>query len=321
VQHGYLNAASLNRQPCRRLPADRAGDGKVAQQIPVEDQALFGFEIPDEAVRELAPDLAYRRLAMVNVVFFGRHGGEWVLIDAGLPGTAAMITGSAAARFGADRPPAAIVLTHGHIDHVGALRTLAERWKVPVYAHPLEHPYVNGTSAYPKPDPAVGGGAMSRLAPLFPRGPLDVSAWLRPLVEDGTMPCMPGWSWIHTPGHSVGHISLWREADRTLIAGDAFITTAQESAYAVAVQEPELHGPPMYFTADWQKAAASVCALATLEPETVVTGHGHAMRGPAMRASLHRLAADFERVAVPESGAYTDRPAKVEDGTAYPGRG
>ena len=292
----------------------------MALQIPVEDQSLFGFEVPEEAVREVAPDLAYRRLALVNVVFFGEHDAEWVLIDAGLPGTAGMIAGSAAARFGVDRPPVAIILTHGHFDHVGALRTLAERWNVPIFAHPLEHPYLNGTSAYPKPDPHVGGGAMSYLAPLFPRGPIDVSTWLRPLATDGTLPAMPGWRWIHTPGHSVGHVSLWREADRTLIAGDAFITTAQESAYAVAVQEPELHGPPMYYTADWQKAAASVRALAALEPETAVTGHGHALRGSAMRASLHRLAADFERVAVPQAGAYSERPATVEDGTAYPGR-
>ena len=293
----------------------------MAQQIPVDDQALYGFEVPEEAVRELAPDLAYRRLAMVNVVFFGQHDGEWVLIDTGLPGTAGMITRSANARFGDGRPPAAIVLTHGHIDHVGALRTLAERWNVPIYAHTLEHPYLNGASAYPKPDPGVGGGVLARLATLFPRGPLDVSTALRMLPDDGSVPFMPGWRWIHTPGHSVGHVSLWREADRTLIAGDAFITTAQESAYAVTMQEPELHGPPMYFTADWQKSAASVRALAGLEPETVVTGHGHAMRGPAMRASLNQLASEFERIAVPRDGVYVDRPARVEDGSAYPGPG
>ena len=293
----------------------------MAQQIPVDDQAVFGFEVPEEAVQVIAPDLAYRRLAMVNVIFFGLPKGEWVLIDAGLPGTAGLIAGSAEARFGADRPPAAIVLTHGHIDHVGALRTLAERWNVPIYAHGLEHPYLNGTSAYPKPDPSVGGGVMSRLASLFPRGPLDVSTWLRALPEDGRVPFMDGWRWIHTPGHSVGHVSLWREADRCLVAGDAFITTAQELAYAVAVQEPELHGPPMYFTADWQKAEASVRALDELQPEIVVTGHGRAMRGPAMRDALHELAVSFARVAVPPHGTYTDRPATVEAGTAYPGTG
>jgi glyoxylase-like metal-dependent hydrolase (beta-lactamase superfamily II) len=110
---------------------------------------------------------------------------------------------------------------------------------------------------------------------------------------------MPGWVWIHTPGHSPGHISLWRRSDRTIIAGDAFITTNQESAYAVALQRPEMHGPPMYYTADWEKARASVQRLAALEPELVITGHGAAMRGEEMREALHSLARTFDLVAIP----------------------
>jgi glyoxylase-like metal-dependent hydrolase (beta-lactamase superfamily II) len=112
---------------------------------------------------------------------------------------------------------------------------------------------------------------------------------------------MPGWRWIATPGHSPGHVSLWREADRTLIAGDAFVTTRQESAYSAIMQTPEIHGPPMYFTPDWVNAAESVRKLAALEPEFVVTGHGMAMKGPDMRRGLHRLADEFEKVAVPAS--------------------
>ena len=72
---------------------------------------------------------------------------------------------------------------------------------------------------------------MPLLVTLFPRRPIDVSRWLQRLPEDGGVPQMPGWRWIHTPGH----ISFWRERDRTIVAGDAFITTNQESAYAVAV--------------------------------------------------------------------------------------
>jgi hypothetical protein len=39
---------------------------------------------------------------------------------------------------------------------------------------------------------------------------------------------MPGWRWMHTPGHTEGHVCLFRNSDRTLIAGDAFTTTKQE---------------------------------------------------------------------------------------------
>jgi glyoxylase-like metal-dependent hydrolase (beta-lactamase superfamily II) len=267
----------------------------------------------NDTTHQIADDLAYKRLAMVNVVYFGSPGAadrQWILTDAGVPGSAGAIRRAAAKRFGEHSRPAAIVLTHGHIDHVGALKTLAEEWNVPVYAHELEIPFLDGTKSYPPPDPAVGGGLMSLMSPLFPPSPIDVSRWLRVLPEDGTIPHMPGWRWIHTPGHTRGHVSFWRQAYRCLIAGDAFITTDQESAYAVATQEPEMHGPPMYYTPDWESAGKSVRELALLEPELVITGHGRAMEGVAMRRALHTLARDFEDIAVPDHGRYVEKPVR-----------
>jgi glyoxylase-like metal-dependent hydrolase (beta-lactamase superfamily II) len=125
---------------------------------------------------------------------------------------------------------------------------------VPAYAHLLEHPYLNGTASYPPADPSVGGGMMALLSPLYPTRPVDVRPQLRLLPEDQSVPDMPGWRWNHSPGHSPGHVSLWRPADRMLIVGDAFITTKQESAYSAVTQSPEMHGPPMYFTPDWERA-------------------------------------------------------------------
>ncbi len=294
----------------------------MTQQIPLGADNVAGVDIGD-GLHELAADLAAKRLLLVNVLFAGRPGAadrEWVMIDAGLPGTAAAITAAAKARFG-DARPGALIMTHGHFDHFGALETLAEQWDVPVYAHPDEHPYLNGTAAYPPPDPAIGGGAVSLLSPLFPRGPVDVRARLHAFAEDGSLPLMPGWRWLHTPGHAVGHCSFWRESDRLLIAGDAFITTAQESAYAVTTQAPELHGPPMYFTQDWPSARESVRRLAALEPELVITGHGRAMHGAAMRAALHQLADRFDEVAHPPGAKYAEHPLHAADGSAYVPKG
>jgi len=208
-------------------------------------------------------------------------------------------------------------MTHAHADHAGGLRSLADKWGVEVYAHDLELPYLNGTASYPPPDPKVGGGAMPALSVLFPRGPFNVAGCLRSLPADHSVPGMPGWEWIHTPGHTPGHISLWRASDRTLIAGDAFITTNQESVYSVMTQKAEMHGPPMYYTQNWEEAEASVHNLANLEPEYAVTGHGHAMKGEKLRRALHQLADSFRTVAVPRKGKYTAHPTSVQTGTAY----
>lgn len=296
----------------------------MKQQIPVTEGAEAIHRTMDkergDGSHEITADLAYKRLVMVNIMFYGLPGGAgngpWVLIDAGLPGTAGLIASNAAARFG-EGPPRAIILTHGHFDHAGALETLAERYEVPIYAHELEFPYLNGTSSYPRGDASVGGGMMALLAPLYPRGPVDVSRWLKVLPADGSVPEMEGWKWIHTPGHTPGHVSLWRESDRTIIAGDAFITTNQESAYGVMTQKPELHGPPMQCTQNWEQSKTSVQKLAALEPELVISGHGQALRGAEMRRALHKLANTFDETAVPEHGKYVTDPATAESGTAY----
>lgn len=296
----------------------------MAEQIPLGEEAVATSpEIDaarDDHTQEVAPDLAYRRLGIVNVVFWGLPGAGdrgWVLVDAGLFGTAGFIRQAAYARFGEGARPAAIVMTHGHFDHVGALEKLAEEWDAPVYAHPLERPYLDGSAAYPPGDPSVGGGLMARLARFYPTHPVNVGARLHDLPPDGSVPSMPGWRWVHTPGHSVGHVSFWREADRTVIAGDAFVTTGQESAYEVAVQEPEMHGPPMYYTVDWEAAEESVRTLAALEPDLALTFHGRPLRGPEMRESLHRLAREFREIAVPRQGEYVTEPRHASDGSAY----
>ncbi len=274
-------------------------------------------------VHEIRSDLAYQRIVFVNLLYVGSEGAgdrRWVLVDTGVTkASEGKIEHTAEARFGKGARPVAIVLTHGHFDHVGAAQELAEAWDCPVYAHPLEMPYLDGRSAYPAPDPSVGGGMVALSSGRFPRGPIDLSARLRPLPDDGSVPGMPGWRWIHAPGHSVGQVALWRESDRTLIAADAFVTTDQESLYAALTQKPELQGPPAYFTCDWEKARASVHILAALKPEVVVTGHGRAFRGEDFRALLDRLAGDFDRIAIPAGHRYANQPARVEDGSAYPG--
>lgn len=289
----------------------------MAQQISLPSGSIRGTDGP-HATHRIAADITYQRLAIVNVVFIGVPGStDWVLVDAGLAGTRDQILRAAASLFGADVAPRAIVLTHGHFDHVGAVEDLARHWDVPVWAHELEIPYLDGSASYPPPDPGVGGGLVARSAGLFPTAPVSLGDRLQVLPPDGAVPPLGDWQWIHTPGHAVGHVSLFRQSDRALVVGDAFVTTAQESVYAALTQAAEMHGPPMYFTHDWAAAARSVRTLAALRPDLAVTGHGRAVGGPGLREALDLLALHFDQVAVPVGGRYSHDPQRAEDGTAY----
>lgn len=282
----------------------------------VQHTRLRPASVSPPRLNRVTSDLAYLRTGIVNLYLYRRSdrpSGSWVLIDAGLRGSARRIVRTAEEWIGPGARLSAIVLTHGHFDHVGALPALAERWDVPVYAHRLELPYLTGLSPYPPPDPTVRGGAMAALSRFFPRGPIDLGGRVHPLPEDGSVPEMPGWRWIHTPGHTPGHVSFFRDEDRTLIAGDAFVTTKQESAAAVLAQLPELHGPPAYYTSDWESARRSVQRLAELEPWRVATGHGPPLEGPEMLAGLHELARHFQWLAVPAQGRYVGQPALANE--------
>lgn len=145
---------------------------------------------------------------------------------------------------------------------------------------------------------------MSGISFLYPSDAIDLDDRITSLPQDGSVPGAPGWKWLHTPGHTPGHVSLFHERRRLMVAGDAFITVKQESALAVILQEKEIHGPPAYFTTDWQAAQRSVEMLAKLKPEIAVTGHGHYMHGAELTDQLERLAGDFEHMAVPKQGRY-----------------
>lgn len=266
-------------------------------------------------------DVAYLTTVLVNVCFVGEphpRFGDWVLVDAGIPMNGGRIAQFARERFG-DTPPRAILLTHGHFDHVGSLHALLRRWPhVPVYAHRMELPFLTGHSDYPPPDPTVGGGAMARTSPLFPNHAYNFRPNIMPLPADGVVPFLPDWKWIATPGHSPGHVSYYRESDGTLLAGDAFVTQQQESLSGVMTMRPVVNGPPTYFTPDWEAARESVQKLAELKCSYAITGHGMAVANPRLGHILHLLSTRFEELAVPEDGRYVRAAARFDDsGTVW----
>lgn len=232
---------------------------------------------------------------------------QWVLVDAGLRGAGPRIAQEAATHFDPITPPKAIVLTHGHFDHIGALPWLLRRWAVPVFAHTDELPFLNEKHAYPAPDPTVGGGLMAAGSPLYPRHTVKLPTAVSALPSDGTVPGLPEWRWIPTPGHSPGHVSFWRSSDRVLISGDALVSTRQESASAVWRQKVEVRPPPAYFTPDWRAAYDSMARLRQLGPEIAATGHGLPLRGEEWLREFDLLLADFDHRGLPRHGRYVSR--------------
>ncbi len=267
--------------------------------------------IPNRALKdtEIAPGVARVEVVFVNAYLVDVSEGSWVLVDTGLPHCAAWVRRVAQRRYGRNARPAAIILTHGHFDHAGSALALAADWDVPIYAHRLEMPYLRGRSDYPPKDPTVGG-VLAMMARTFPDHGYDFSDRVRALPTDDTVPAMTGWRAVHTPGHTAGHISLWREADRTLLAGDALATVNQDSALGMVVQKAEFRRPPAPFTTDWGAAQSSVARLAELRPVVVSAGHGPPLSGPDVSPALTDFA---RRLRPPRQGRYVAQAAVADE--------
>ncbi|MFC4559989.1 MBL fold metallo-hydrolase [Virgibacillus kekensis] len=257
--------------------------------------------------REVINDVYYYTDQIANICFIGYPSeGDWVLVDAGLPRSAAEIRSVVVDRFGRNSKPSAILLTHGHFDHIGGLRELVHEWDVPVYAHEKELPYLTGKKSYPKPDSSVEGGMLAKIAEMYPNEPIDLGDSVHALPSDNSVPGLDDWKWIHTPGHSPGHVSFYRETDSLLLSGDAFITVRQDKFYNVLMQTEEVNGPPRYYTTDWTAAKKSVETLESLQPEMVIPGHGTTMKGDKLKEGLRKLVQTFDQTAVPDYGRYVD---------------
>lgn len=254
-----------------------------------QNLALSLTSVRDNQSSPVASGVTQLTLKFVNVGFVAEPDSHrWVLVDAALPRQEGKIIAWARRLFGT-QAPAAIILTHGHFDHVGSALALSRHWQVSLYANALEFPYLTGSKPYPPANAAAGGGAISLLSPLFSRGPYDFNDVLSALPDDGSVPGLDSWRWMSTPGHTPGHVSLFRSTDKTLIAGDAFVTVQQESLRRVMLQQAKLSGPPRYLTQGWGQAFESIKFLAQLKPSVAMTGHGPPIGGTLLTDSLTQV--------------------------------
>jgi hydroxyacylglutathione hydrolase len=84
-----------------------------------------------------------------------------------------------------------------------------------------------------------------------------------------------GFKAIAAPGHTLGHLVYWREADRVLVIGDVLTNMHQYTGM------PGLHEPTRGLTPDPGENRRSAKKLAGLEPDLVLFGHGAPLRAPS----------------------------------------
>jgi glyoxylase-like metal-dependent hydrolase (beta-lactamase superfamily II) len=232
-------------------------------------------------------------------IYFVRSGPHWALIDAGWQGDGARIAAAASTLRGPAGPPAVIVLTHAHPDHAGAARQLAGAWGAAVYVHPAELAIARGDfeamTTYAGPLdrwlvlPLMRAAGPRRRQALLARSSLgDVAQSLDP---EGMISSLPDWRWIHSPGHTPGHVALFRPTDRVLLSGDALLTLRVNTPSGMLLGSRGMSGPPRYTTWSWPRAVASIARLASLEPGVLGPGHGLPALGPDTAA----VVADFAR--------------------------
>jgi glyoxylase-like metal-dependent hydrolase (beta-lactamase superfamily II) len=262
-------------------------------------------------VEELARDVALVTMTIANAYLVGKAEG-WVLVDSGTPGNAGKIKEAAEARFGPGAKPRAILLTHGHFDHAGSAPDLASEWGMNVYTHRLEWPYLTGES-YPPHDPTAPG-FFSFLVRFFPARTVNLGRErLREIGSNLSSLGLAEWETQFTPGHTPGHVALYRKSDGTLLAGDAVTTMNVDNFFDIVTKRQQVCRPPAPATTDWERARRSVQLLASLRPRVIAAGHGTPMTGAA--DELQHLADHFP---VPEHGRYVAEPARAdESGVTY----
>ncbi|HEX6461539.1 MAG TPA: MBL fold metallo-hydrolase [Thermoleophilaceae bacterium] len=156
------------------------------------------------------------------------------------------------------------VLTHAHPDHQGASHDVCERLGLPLWCGAADAPAAERPELIRDRQPGARINRLIWRAWAGPGHPVD-----RQLREGDEV---AGFRVLDTPGHSEGHIALWRESDRVLLGGDVL------NSMNLVTTLPGLHEPPTTFTPDPARNRESIRRIAALEPRVACFGHGPVWR-------------------------------------------
>jgi glyoxylase-like metal-dependent hydrolase (beta-lactamase superfamily II) len=216
-----------------------------------------------------------------NVSLIVDQGHGPTLVDTGLPGQNDAIAAALAEAGLSVSDLKRIILTHQDIDHVGTLHELAQASGAQVLAHEVEVPAIDGTTPprFARPEVLALRPELRAVAERFKPTPVD-----QPLQDGARLDLAGGVRVVFTPGHTPGHMCLYLERSKTLIAGDA-----------LTAGDGQLRGPNEGATQDMRTASRSVQKLAELDVQTIVCYHGGVVQEDAS-GQLRRVAQEMSHL-------------------------
>jgi glyoxylase-like metal-dependent hydrolase (beta-lactamase superfamily II) len=218
---------------------------------------------------EIAPRIRRLGSGIANS-YLVEAGGEVTIVDAGVAGYWDELLAELSHQGRSIADVRAVVLTHGHSDHVGFAERIRRDHSVPVRIHELDAALARGEAKNPargwgpvKPLPLlrflVWGARMGALR-------IEPIAQVAAFGDDATLDVPGSPRVIRVPGHTPGSAALEFAGHRALFVGDAFAT------YAVTTGR---EGPQIApFTADADEALKSLDRLTGIEATTILPGHG-----------------------------------------------
>jgi glyoxylase-like metal-dependent hydrolase (beta-lactamase superfamily II) len=214
-------------------------------------------------MREVADGVFELTVGFVNVHLVVTDDGV-VLVDTGLPRRSALIDRGLREVGKTIGDVTTVLLTHHHFDHTGNVADVRRRSGARVVAHAADAPVITGAI---RPEPR--GFLVKVVGRLI--GSAEPAKLDQLITADESEP-VPGFTALHTPGHTRGHVSyLLDRAGGILFAGDA-----------AAGVKGGVGSAPRAAAADLAGLDRSVRKLASYDFDHAVFGHGRAVSGQAV---------------------------------------